>query len=238
MHSQSNHPPSILKNIPESVNKRLSNISSNKKIFDEASPPYQEALQKSGYNYKLKHEPLNKQGSNSNRKRTRNVTWFNPPYSENVATNIGRKFFHLLDRSFPPGHKLHRLLNRNTVKLSYSCMPNIKSIITMHNKSTLAKCEPKQNVSTRNDCNCRKSEECPLQNKCQTKGIIYQATVTRQDNMTVETYKDLRQIALNHVSTIITQILTTLSKEMLQLWVNIFGIYRTKILDTLSIGKL
>ena len=28
-------------------------------------------------------------------------------------------------------------------------MPNIKSIITMHNKSTLAKCEPKQNVSTR-----------------------------------------------------------------------------------------
>ena len=97
-------------------------------------------------------------------------------------------FFHLLDRSFPPGHKLHRLLNRNTVKLSYSCMPNIKSIITMHNKSTLAKCAPKQNVSTRNDCNCRKSEECPLQNKCQTKGIIYQATVTRQDNMTVETY--------------------------------------------------
>ena len=59
----------------------------------------------------------------------------------------------------------------------------------MHNKSTLAKCEPKQKVSAQIDCNCRKSEEYPLQNKCQTKGIVYQGTVTRQDNMTVETYR-------------------------------------------------
>ena len=126
VHSQSNHPPSILKNIPESINKRLSNISSNKELLDEVSPPYQKALQKSGYNYKLKYEPQNKQRNNKQRS-TRNVTWFNPTYSENVATNIGRKFFHLIDRSFPPGHKLHKLLNRNTEKLSYSCMPNLRA---------------------------------------------------------------------------------------------------------------
>ena len=94
VHIQSNHPPSILKNIPESINKTFQHLFQQiKEIFDEASAPYQKVLQKSGYNYKVKYEPKNKQGNNSNRKCTRNVTWFIPPYSKNVATNIGRKFF-------------------------------------------------------------------------------------------------------------------------------------------------
>ena len=37
VHSKSNHPPSILKNIPKNVNKRLSSISANKEVFDEAA---------------------------------------------------------------------------------------------------------------------------------------------------------------------------------------------------------
>ena len=54
VHNKSNHPPNIIKNIPESINRRLSNISSNEKIFKKAIPPYQDALKKSGYNYKLR----------------------------------------------------------------------------------------------------------------------------------------------------------------------------------------
>ena len=54
---QSNHPPLILKNIPLGVNRRLSKISANKDIFDKASPPYQEALRKSGYEHILQYEP-------------------------------------------------------------------------------------------------------------------------------------------------------------------------------------
>ena len=38
VHSKSNHPPSITKNIPVAVNKRLNELSSNKEAFDEASP--------------------------------------------------------------------------------------------------------------------------------------------------------------------------------------------------------
>ena len=38
VHSKSNHPPAILKNIPLSINKRLSKISANKDIFDAAVP--------------------------------------------------------------------------------------------------------------------------------------------------------------------------------------------------------
>ena len=47
VHNKSNHPPNIIKNIPESINRRLSNISSNEKIFKKAIPPYQDALKKS-----------------------------------------------------------------------------------------------------------------------------------------------------------------------------------------------
>ena len=142
----SNHPPSITKNIPESINRRLSNISSNQNIFEDATNVYQEALDKSGYDYKLNFNPRksnNNQGANK-RKRIGNVTWFNPPFSGNVATNIGKKFFRLLDKCFPPGHQLHQLLNRNTIKLSYSCMPNVKQIISSHNTNVLKKTEPKQ----------------------------------------------------------------------------------------------
>ena len=184
--------PHLSLNIPESINKRLSNISSNESIFDEAAPPYQEALKKSGYSYELKYKPQNKSDKNHSRKRSRRITWFNPPYSENVATNIGKKFFHLLEKCFPPANKLHRLLNRNTIKLSYSCMPNVHNIISRHNKSTLAKTEPKPDDNART-CNCRDSDECPVENKYLTKGVVYQATVTRQDIMKNETEIGLKE---------------------------------------------
>ena len=49
----SNHPPNVLKAIPEGVNQRLNSISSSEEIFLNAIPPYQEALDRSGHNYKL-----------------------------------------------------------------------------------------------------------------------------------------------------------------------------------------
>ena len=84
VHKNSYHPPSILNNIPDSIIKRLSNISSNETIFNEASPPYQEALQKSGYEYQLKYVPHKQLANDSKRKRSRNITWFNPPNSDSL----------------------------------------------------------------------------------------------------------------------------------------------------------
>ena len=95
IHKDSNHPKAILENIPKSVNKRLSTISSNKQVFDQASPPYQEALKKSGYNFKLNFEPPSPSQKSKNRKR--NITYFNPPFSKNVQTKIGDQFLNLID---------------------------------------------------------------------------------------------------------------------------------------------
>ena len=53
VHRQSNHPPQLLKNIPENINKRLTSISSSQKVFNEAIPPHQKALNESGHTYKL-----------------------------------------------------------------------------------------------------------------------------------------------------------------------------------------
>ena len=67
----------------------------------------------------------------------RQTIWFNPPYSKNVITKVGRYFLSSIDKHFPPHHKLHKLFNWNDVKISYSCLPNIKSIINTHNKNSI-----------------------------------------------------------------------------------------------------
>ena len=38
----------------------------------------------------------------------------------------------------PQHHKFHKLFNRNKGKISYSCMPNMKSVINAQNKKILA----------------------------------------------------------------------------------------------------
>ena len=64
--------------------------------------------------------------SSTRRKRHRNVIWYNPPFSKNVATNVGRTFLKILDEELSENHVFHKIFNRNTVKISYSCMPNLK----------------------------------------------------------------------------------------------------------------
>ena len=90
---KSNHPPRIIENIPKSINKRLSEISIDQNSFNQAAPLYQKALDDSGYNHRLTFTPSLTQSSNSTRRnRHRNVIWYNPPFSKNVATNVGRTF--------------------------------------------------------------------------------------------------------------------------------------------------
>ena len=111
VHKQSNQPKNILENIPLAVNKRLSSISSNKEIFDQAAPPYQAALEASGYTRKLEFDPsVTNSGRSTN--RARRVTWLNPPFSSTVATNIGGKFLKIVDECFPPNSPMRKIFNR------------------------------------------------------------------------------------------------------------------------------
>ena len=57
INAKSNHPPSIIKQLPLSIENRLSKLSSSEKSFNESVNVYQQALYKSGYNYTLKYSP-------------------------------------------------------------------------------------------------------------------------------------------------------------------------------------
>ncbi|GFO46053.1 hypothetical protein PoB_007255800 [Plakobranchus ocellatus] len=112
--------------------------------------------------------------------RARRITWFNPPYSMNVATNIRKMFLTLINTCFSKTNILHEMINRKTKKFSYNCMPNVKSMITAHNKSGLAQKEI--GVESIAQCNCRDRKACPLENNCLQDSVIYQATVTHKGN--------------------------------------------------------
>ena len=133
IHQQSNHPPALLKNIPLDINKRLTNISSSNEVFDESIAPYQQALEESGYDHKLTYNP--EPTPRTKRKRKRNIARYNPPFDSNVKTNLSRKFLRIVDKCSHKKHPLYKVFNRHTLKLSYSCMPNMKSIISSHNKA-------------------------------------------------------------------------------------------------------
>ena len=151
-----------LTDLPTSINKRISTLSSDKQTFEDAAPAYQNALGHSNFSHKLEYTPHETQRSRRNRQR--NVIWFNPPFSKNVKTNIARSFLYLVDTHFPAG------FNRNTVKISYSWMNNVRSIITSHNTRIIRKSQTQ--VTSADNCNCRNKEACPLQNKCMNKDCI------------------------------------------------------------------
>ena len=69
IHKESNHPPNIIKNIPENINRRLTAISSNEAVFKKAAPIYQEALQRSGYTYELKYQPSTNLSTSTKRQK-------------------------------------------------------------------------------------------------------------------------------------------------------------------------
>ena len=179
IHTQSNHPPSIIRNIPIAVNKRLSSISSSKEEFNKATPIFKEALAKTGYKAKLEFDPeATRKNKNKKIKKSpsRDVTWYNPPFSLNVQTKVGQKFLQLIDKCFPKNHPLRQICNRNTIKVSYRCTPNIGAAISANNSKLL---EPKEKNDL-NTCNCDTKENCPVQGKCLENEVIYRATLTEE----------------------------------------------------------
>ena len=106
---RSNHPPSITKHLPASINRRISSLSSSELAFDSVANVYEEALHKSNYNGKLEYSPDNPPSTTTQkRKRQRNIIWFNPPFSKNVRSNIAQDFLRLLDKHFPKANPLHQ----------------------------------------------------------------------------------------------------------------------------------
>ena len=156
-------------NIQEGINRRLSNISSDKESFNSASTSYQ-TLKKSGNDYQVN---FNSTPLKPKHQRNRNVIWF-------------------------------KIFNRSTPKLCYSCMPNIGSVIPLHNKALPSTANRNRPPATK-ECNCHMKDTYPLVGKCLVKALVYHSTVTREDNIQEETSIGLtknsfKSLHSNHVS--------------------------------------
>ena len=169
--------------MPKLIEKRISETSSNKDIFDESIKPYKGAIKESGFSEALSYiaPTTNKKQKDRNRK----IIWFNPPFSRSVKSNIGRIFLRLISKHFPQSHTMHKIFNRDTVKISYSCRRNINSIISSHNCKVLS---PKQQSF---GFNCRVKNKCPLNGECQTPSVIYRADVVNDSNDEEKFYSGL-----------------------------------------------
>ena len=115
VHSKSNHPPNIKKQLPAMISERLSNLSCSESVFRNEIQVYQEALNLAGYTENLVYKEHKNLNPPQRKRKSRHVIWFNPPFSESVKTNVGVKFLALVEKHFK-NTDLNKYFNRSTIK--------------------------------------------------------------------------------------------------------------------------
>ena len=106
-------------------------------------------------------------------------------------------------QALPKKSRLQKIFNKNTVKVSYSCIPNLASIINAHNNKIL-----KDNgTSPQKPCNCWKKDLWPLNSEYQSNNIIYNAEVENISRNETKVYIGLteypfKQRYSNHMQSI------------------------------------
>ena len=145
--------------------------SCNKQVFNAAAPFHNDISDKCGYSEKLTFEK--EQYTHERKSTERSIIWYNPSFRKNITTNIAKQFLHLLDKHFDRNRKYHKIFNRNNVKISYSCMDNVKNIISSRNKRIINS----RNEGNGKTCSCRNKSNCPLDRKCLINKIVYKAEI-------------------------------------------------------------
>ena len=123
-----------------------------------------------------------------------------PPFCRLTNINIGKYILKLVDKHFKHGNKLHKIFNRKTLKISYSCTKNIFQIINSHNKNISKDFQDQINNRNNNDnnnnnnnnnnnsikkeCNCKSRDNCSMNGLCNLNNVIYQAIIYPKENIT------------------------------------------------------
>ena len=103
-------------------------------FFEETAPYYEQRTTEKANDRNPSPPNLITKG-----KRQRNKT---------VKIEIGKFFWQLIKKHFSKEHKLYKIFNKNTLKLSYSCIPNNKIKINARNREIL------QNIPSKNAKHC------------------------------------------------------------------------------------
>ena len=101
----SNHPPTIIKQLPKMISKRNLNLSCSNKELDKVKCVYETALKDSEHFSSISFNIRNTQ----NVRRNRN----NPVYNQNLKMNIGNLFMKLVKKNFLNNNINQKIFNWN-----------------------------------------------------------------------------------------------------------------------------
>lgn len=95
----SNHPLNILRQLPKSIKKQISETSSDKGTFGKSIKTYKDVLEESEFTYELIYIPPKANSGRSKRKRNVKVIWFHLPYFKSVKISFAKTFLRLLSKT-------------------------------------------------------------------------------------------------------------------------------------------
>ena len=101
--------------------------------MNAARNSYHETLTNSGHNLINQHTG----DSRIPHQKKRKVIYFYLPFSNTKKTKLGKVFLKLVKIHFFDYTSLNKIFNKNTIKWSYSRLPNMNSIINAHNHKVL-----------------------------------------------------------------------------------------------------
>ena len=154
IHKHSNQQLTIRNDLPKTMAKIMSDLSSRENIFCDAIP--KEALRKKGFTFDLVYTPKQTGYCNNNEENKRQrqkIIWFNSQFSKIVKDNIGKRFPNLIKRHFPKQISYIKSLAKNTVKVSYRCMINMASVLSSQNLNVINPLKHKHMAATARQMN-------------------------------------------------------------------------------------
>ena len=93
----------------------------------------------------------------------------------------------LIDTHFKQDNILHKIFNRKTLKISYSCTKNISQIINSHNNEIINEFHNRvsnNNINSKNiKCYCKSRSDCPMNGLCSLDNVVYQAIIYPKENI-------------------------------------------------------
>ena len=165
-------------------------------IYSIIEKIYIDALKNSGFREEFTYQEENipnninkekKKKKYSHKNRKRNIIWSNPPFCRLACINVGKYLLKLIDKHFKHDNILHKIFNRKTLKISYSCTKNIFQIINNHNKEIIKEFQDRTNNNNnnnckQNECNCKTRNNCPMNGLCNLNNVVYQGIIYPKEN--------------------------------------------------------
>ena len=147
VNTESTHSLSIIKQLPKSIELRLSQLSANEEIFKSSIKPYKEALMKAGYKHQMRYQQNIRQNTTTsgNRKMNsrndrifnRNTVKISCSYMSNMKTIISSQNHRITNPKTITKERTCNYINKLKCPFSHNCLINNSFSKQYSNQPTL-----------------------------------------------------------------------------------------------------